>query len=90
MKAYQIRGHSSEIINLQRFAISVFCTNCAVRHFFSTRNICMTGYFKLQDTLIGIPGEFLVKVKWFISRSELTSVQYLFIIIIESVVPLGT
>jgi len=72
MKVYQIRGHSSETINLQRFVISVFCTNGAVRHSFSTRNICMTEHFKFQDTcmLTGIPGE--LKVKWFISRSELT------------------
>lgn len=46
MKAYQIRGHSSETMNLQRFAISVFCTNGVVRHSFSTRNICMNEYFK--------------------------------------------
>jgi hypothetical protein len=58
--------------NLQRFEISVFCTNGAVRHSFCTRNICMTGYFKFQDFLTGIPGK--LKVKWFISRSELTNV----------------
>ena len=70
MKAYQIRGHSSETINLQCFAISLFCTNDDVRHSFSARNICMTGYFKFQDVLTSIPGE--LKIKWFISRSELT------------------
>jgi hypothetical protein len=72
MKAYQIRGHSTETINLQGFAISVSCTNGAVRHSFPTRNICMTGYFKFQNIITGIPNE--LKVKWFISRSELTSV----------------
>jgi hypothetical protein len=70
MKAYQIRDHSSETINLLRFAISVFCTSGAARHSFSTRNIFMTGYFKFQDILTGVPGELIVK--WFISRSELT------------------